>query len=89
MTNPPDWRQMLASLTGTLAALTGVAYKDVIQDLLDMGMSVNQQAAEMDVDHRAVRFWRDGTWTPSPLNALKLLALREQVRANQGLAAST
>lgn len=68
-----DWIAALSELEKTI-------YREVIQDILDLGMSLNQAAAELDCDHKSVREWRDGDNKPNMLNGIKLLALRHALR---------
>lgn len=74
MSDAIDWRTVLAALENT-------DFADAIDELLDMGMSINQMAAEVGCDNRQVRNWRDQVSLPGLVNGVRLLALRDSLRA--------
>lgn len=69
-----DWRVLLAEWEET-------TLQEVITELRESGLSNIAIAEEVLVDERNVRFWYAGRSKPGVDSALRLMALRDEIRA--------
>lgn len=69
-----DWRVLLAEWEETTLQAT-------ITELREAGLNNVAIADEVGVDERSIRFWFKGTGRPSVDSGLRLMALRDEIRA--------